>query len=83
MTFSLAFYDVSKVSFPNSINYSLDSIKFWSEQANYYPNSKEILGQVDFMIFSDNYNIKGKNILYKNGKIYAKSIDGNLKTDKK
>ena len=72
-----------EVIFPNGINYSRDSIKFWSEQANYYPDSKEILGQGDFMIFSDNYNIKGKNILYKNGKIYAKNIDGNLKTDKK
>ncbi|OCR21242.1 hypothetical protein BA917_01445 [Helicobacter pullorum] len=80
---SLAFYDGTKVIFPNGINYSRDSIKFWSEQANYYPDSKEILGQGDFMIFSDNYNIKGKNILYKNGKIYAKNIDGNLKTDKK
>ena len=80
---SLAFFNRQDILFPKGVNYTRDAIKFWSEVANYSIPTKEVLVKGDFMIFSENYNIRGKNILYKNGKIYANNVHGTLTTDKK
>ncbi|EES89045.1 hypothetical protein [Helicobacter canadensis] len=80
---SLAFFNSQEIFFPKGVNYTRDTIKFWSQEANYSIPTKEILGKGDFVVFNENYNIRGKNILYKNGKVYADNIHGTLTTDKK
>lgn len=80
---SLALFSNQEVFFPKGVNYVRDTIKFWSEEATYQIATKDILGKGEFMIFNENYNIRGENILYKKGKVYAQNVNGTLTTERK
>lgn len=77
-----AIYDNSLVYFPSGVYYTKDDSKIWSESAYYNPKNKEIDGHGKFVIKSDNYQIVGENIKYKNDKIYANNIHSLLKDNR-
>lgn len=77
-----ALYDNNTINFPQGVYYIRNDTQFWSQRATYTPSLKELLGNGDFIIASNTYRIKGKNITYKNNKISANTIKGILITDK-
>lgn len=79
---NFALYDNHTINFPQGVYYMRNDTKFWSERATYTPSLKELLGNGDFIIASNTYQIKGQNISYKNNKITAETIKGTLTTDK-
>ncbi|WP_104721323.1 hypothetical protein [Helicobacter mesocricetorum] len=77
----LAIYDNKTINFPKGVYYVRNDIQFWSERAAYTPSSKELLGNGDFIISSNAYHIKGKDIIYKDNQTSANAIKGILKMD--
>ncbi|MBX7490587.1 hypothetical protein [Helicobacter turcicus] len=76
-----ALYNNRDIFFPQGVRYTRDNTKFWSQQARYYPDSKNLEGIGEFVILDKNATIRGKNIVYKDEKIYATHIHGTLRTN--
>ena len=74
-----ALYNNSDVFFPQGVRYIRDTTQLWSQQARYYPASKYLEGLGDFIILDKNTTMRGRNLIYKDAKIYAKNIHGILK----
>lgn len=74
-----ALYNNSDVFFPQGVRYIRDTTQLWSEQARYYPASKHLEGFGNFTVFDKNTTIRGRNLVYKDAKIYAKNIRAILK----
>ncbi|EEO25586.1 hypothetical protein [Helicobacter winghamensis] len=76
-----ALYNNSDIFFPQGVTYTRDATKFWSEQARYYPDSKNLEGVGEFVILDKSATIRGRNIIYKDAKVYATNIHGILKAE--
>lgn len=74
-----AIYNDHNIFFPQGVTYLRDSTRFWSQEAHYFPTSKELEGKGEFIILDKNTTIRGRDILYKDGKFHAVSIYGILK----
>ncbi|MDE5925757.1 MAG: hypothetical protein K2N75_03855 [Helicobacter sp.] len=76
---SFALYNNQEIFFPQGVNYQRNETKFWSQIAQYNPDTKELKGEGEFIVLDENYKIRGQNIAYRENKIYAKNIYGILK----
>lgn len=76
-----ALYNNRDIFFSQGVRYTRDNTKFWSQQARYYLDSKNLEGIGEFMILDKNATIRGQNIIYRDEKIYATNIHGILRTN--
>ncbi|MDD6056025.1 MAG: hypothetical protein SOW25_04695 [Helicobacter sp.] len=74
-----ALYNNASVLFTQGVTYKRDSMKFWSESAEYFPQDRALQGSGAFVIFDAESKIRGQNISYRDGKIYAQNIQGILR----
>lgn len=77
-----ALYNNNDIFFPQGVTYKREDTKLWSQQAHYYPITKNLEGIGEFVILDKSATIRGRNLVYDNGKIYATNIRGTLKADK-
>ncbi|MCI5968505.1 hypothetical protein [Helicobacter sp.] len=74
-----ALYNNNNIFFPQGVTYTRGNTKFWSQQARYYLDSKNLEGIGEFVILDKSATIRGRNIIYKDEKVYAINIRGILK----
>ncbi|TLD84513.1 hypothetical protein LS70_002900 [Helicobacter sp. MIT 11-5569] len=77
-----ALYSNNNIFFPQGVDYSHGKTKFWSQQARYYLDSRNLEGIGEFVISDKSAFVRGNNVVYKNEKVYAKNIHGILRTEK-